>query len=134
MERVRVTKTAVPHRLGDLQLSILQVLWDQAEASVTGVLEGLGPGHGLAYTTVATMLRRMEERGLVAHRAEGRSFVYRAVVAAETVSRGMAGHWLDRLFGGSLTEAVQHLLTTRQVSRTELKAIRQLVNEKLKRP
>jgi BlaI family transcriptional regulator, penicillinase repressor len=119
-------------RLGDLQLSILKVLWQRREATVAEVQAGLGAHRGVAYTTAATILRRMEERGLVSHRTEGRSFIYRAAVAAEAVSRNMAEHWLERLHGGSLAAAVNHLLTSREVSRGELEELRRLIADKLK--
>src|SRR3954471_14084853 len=96
------------HRLGDLQLRIMKVLWDGEEATVSQVLEvleALPNASDLAYTTIATMLRKMEARGLVAHRVEGRSFIYRANVAEAVVSRSMADHLVDRLFEGSLTQA-----------------------------
>jgi len=121
------------HRLGDRQLQILQVLWGRGEASVARVHEALGGNARFAYTTVATMLRKMEARALVAHRAEGRSFLYRAKVAAASVSRCMADHLVDRLFAGSLTGVVSHLLTTREVSREELRALERLIAERKKK-
>ena len=120
------------HRLGDLQLRIMKILWDRKEASVSDVADWLPKGTDLAYTTVATMLRKMELRGLVAHRVEGRSFIYRARVAAADVSRSMADHLVDRLFEGSLTEAVSHLLRTREVSREELAELGRLIAERKK--
>ncbi len=78
------------------------------------------------------MLRRMEARGLVSHRAEGRSFVYVPKVAAGDVSRSMADHLVDRLFEGSLFDAVNHLLTTREVSRDELRQLEKLIAERKK--
>ena len=118
------------HRLGDLQLRIMQALWARGEATVADVLAALGGRAPLAYTTIATMLRKMETRGLVGHRAEGRSFVYRAVVAEESVTRGMAEHVLDRLFEGSLAEMVSHLLTHREISRAELARLEKLIAER----
>jgi BlaI family penicillinase repressor len=76
------------------------------------------------------MLRKMEARGLLAHRVEGRSFVYRAAVGEAEVSRSMADHLVDRLFEGSLIEAVSHLLTTRQISRAELNQLEKLIAER----
>lgn len=119
------------HRVGDLQLQILRILWERGEATVTDVMENLS-GSELAYTTVATMLRKMEARGLVTHRPEGRSFVYRPKVKAHDVSHRMANHLVDRLFEGSLLDAVNHLLSTREVSREELAKIEQLIAEKRK--
>jgi BlaI family penicillinase repressor len=118
------------HRLGDLQLQIMKVLWDRQEATVADVHAALGANQNLAYTTIATMLRKMEARGLAGHRTEGRSFVYRAVVGAEEVSRGMADHFVDRVFEGSLADAVSHLLTNREVSRDELRQLEKLIAAK----
>mgnify|MGYP000123473875 CR=1 FL=1 len=117
------------HRLGDLQLRILQSLWDRPDSSVAEVHTELKPERDLAYTTVATMLRKMETRGLVTHREQGRSFLYRALVAAEDVSRSVGRHLVDRLSAGSLTEAVSHLLTSREVSRDELDQLEKLIKE-----
>lgn len=120
------------HRLGELQLHIMQALWDKGEATVADVLQALSGHSDLAYTTVATMLRRMETRGLVSHRAEGRSFIYSAKVASAEVSRGMADHLVDRLFEGSLLNVVNHLLTTREVSQAELRQLEKLIAERRK--
>ena len=120
------------YRLGDLQLKIMQALWEQQEATVFQVLAALSDYGELAYTTVATMLRKMEARGLVAHRTEGRSFIYRARVAAQDVSRSMADHLVDRLFEGRLLDVVNHLLTTREVSREELRQLERLIAERKK--
>jgi predicted transcriptional regulator len=120
------------HRLGDLQLRIMKVLWASGEATVADVLKGLGAESDLAYTTVATMLRKMEARRLVRHRMDERSFVYRAAVAEEAVSRGMADHLLERLFEGSLADMVRHLLSDREVSREELLKLEQLIVERKK--
>ena len=111
----------------------MKILWERGEATVGQVFEGIGKESDLAYTTISTMLRKMEARGLITHRSEGRTFVYRAKVAAETVSRSMADHLVDRMFEGSLTEAVNHLLTTRDVSRDELVKLERLIAETKKR-
>ncbi len=121
-----------PHRLGDLQLAILEVLWKQEQATVAAVHEALGGSAEYAYTTIATMLRKMEDRRLVRHRTEGRSFIYRAAVAADEVTRGVADHLVDRLFAGSLADAVSQLLSSREVSRAELDEIAQLIADKKK--
>jgi len=118
------------HRLGDLQLRIMKILWASGEATVAAVHEELADERDLAYTTIATMLRKMEERRLVKHRLEGRSFIYRASVGEEAVSRGMADHLLDRLFEGSLADMVHHLLSTREVSREELGKLEKLITER----
>ena len=122
--------TSRMYRLGDLQLKIMKALWDRGEASVADVLQALGPGAGLAYTTVATMLRKMEARGLVAHRSEGRRFLYRAAVTPDAVTRSMADDILERLFEGRLADLLSHLLSTREVSREELRELERLIAER----
>ncbi len=121
---------ATIHRLGDLQLKIMKLLWSRDEATVNELHQQLQEGKDLAYTTVATMLRKMEARALVKHRVTGRSFVYRAVVREEAVTRRMADHFVDRLFEGSLTDVVSHLLRTRDVSADEMVELERLIAER----
>jgi len=121
------------YRLGDLQLKIMKVLWDRGSATVAEVQAGLA-GEKLAYTTVATMLRKMEDRGLVDHREQDRRFVYRPLVSADEVRRSMADDLVDRLFGGSLSRAVSHLLQTREISREELVQLEKTIQARKKQP
>lgn len=120
-------------KLGNLQLRIMQVLWDHGPAAIADVHEQLGPDSELAYTTIATMLRKMEDRGLVAHDSEGRKFIYRAAVASHDVTRSMANDLVDRLFEGSVAGMVNHLLTTRDVSSAELDELQKLIAARKKR-
>jgi len=120
------------YRLGDLQLKIMKVLWERSEATVADVHQVVAADADLAYTTVATMLRKMEGRRLITHRTEGRSFIYRPLIASDAVTTSMSDHLVDRLFQGSLTETVSHLLTTREVSRAELASLEKLIAEKKK--
>jgi predicted transcriptional regulator len=121
-------------RLGERQLEIMQVLWEQGEATVGGVHQTLGARRNLAYTTIATMLRKMEARHLVAHRLEGRTFIYRALVEEAAVSRRMADDVLDRLFAGSLADMVSCLLRAREVSGEELSRLERLIAERKTHP
>jgi BlaI family penicillinase repressor len=123
--------TAHPmHRLGDLQLEILQVLWKVGRAGVAEVQQQLGDH--LAYTTVATMLRKMEDRQLVCHQEAGRRFIYAAAVTSDEVSRSMSSRLVDRLFEGSLARTVSHLLETRDIDRRELAQLEELVHARRK--
>jgi len=119
------------HKLGDLQLRILQLLWQRGEMSASGVHAALQPDRVLAPTTVATMLGKMGARGLVTHRELGRAFIYRAAVDAGEVTRGLGDYFVQRLFAGNVTGAVMHLLRTGEVSRRELDELEKLIkNEK----
>ena len=118
------------YRLGDLQLKIMKVLWSQEETTIAGVHEELSKEGEWAYTTIATMLRKMEARGLVRHRLHERKFLYRPAVRAEDVTQGISSHFIDRLFEGSLADMVAHLLTTREISREELSRLEVLIAER----
>ena len=93
-------KARPPYRLGSLQLKIMAALWQRGEATVADLHRDLGRRANLAYVTVATVLRRMETKGLVTHRNEGRSFLYRAAVAEKTVRRNLASEYRDHLRQG----------------------------------
>jgi BlaI family transcriptional regulator, penicillinase repressor len=120
-------------RLGNLQLQIMKVLWARGPSRVADVHADLPGGADLAYTTVATMLRKMEDRGLVTHDNEGRSFIYAAAVSEGDATQSLADDLIDRVFEGSLTDMVSHLLTTREVSAGELRQLEQLIAERRKK-
>jgi BlaI family transcriptional regulator, penicillinase repressor len=118
------------YRLGELQLKIMKYLWECSEGTAAGIHQHVGQAEGLAFTTIATMLRKMDERGLVKHRAEGRTFIYQPVATEEEVSKSMTHDLLDRLFEGSVSSLLTHLLSTREVSAEEVKRLQQLLKEK----
>jgi len=120
------------YRLGDLQLKIMRVLWQIAPASVAEVQEKLD-GDPLAYTTVATMLRKMEDRHLVRHCEQQRKFIYEAAVSDADVTQSMADDLVDRLFEGNMAAAVSHLLQTHEVSPDELARLEQLIRQRRNR-
>jgi predicted transcriptional regulator len=117
------------HTLGDLQLRILQLLWVHGEMPAARVHSALQPERPLAPTTVATMLAKMEGRGLINHREQGRTFIYRAAVESDEVTQGIGNHFVQRLFGGSVAGAVSHLLRSEEVSRHELDELEKLIKE-----
>jgi BlaI family penicillinase repressor len=120
------------YRLGDLQLRIMRILWKSGSATVAEVHRELGADQ-LAYATVATMLRKMEGRGLVGHREEDRRFIYAPAVCAEDVTRSAVDDLVDRVFEGSLADAVNHLLENRDVSRQELTRLERMIQQRKKR-
>jgi predicted transcriptional regulator len=117
-------------RLGDLQHAILRVLWDQGEATVADVHRALRRKRARALTTIATMLTKMERRGIVEHRVDGRQFVYRARVSAEEIRRSMIADLTARLFEGDVTALVSHLLTEQEIDPEELVRLRRMIVEK----
>ena len=115
------------HHLGDLQLAIMRTLWSRGEASVADVHEALEPERGLALTTIATMLAKMEKKGVVDHRAEGRRFIYRPTVSEGQVRRSMVTDLTSQLFRGDVFALVNHLLSEHEIDPRELDQLRGLI-------
>ncbi|MCG8603715.1 BlaI/MecI/CopY family transcriptional regulator [bacterium] len=83
----------------------------------------------LAFTTVATLLSRLEKRGLITHRTQGRTYIYQPKVQEDEVRRSMVRDVVDRLFKGHTSELVSHLLTENQISPGDLKKVRSLIDK-----
>ena len=115
------------HQLTELQLAILRVLWDRGEATVQDIWEALHAARGLAQTTVATMLSRLERRAVVTRRAQSRQYRYRAAVTEREVQHSMVGELTERLFDGDVTALVQHLLSGEDVSPGDIAKIRDMI-------
>jgi BlaI family penicillinase repressor len=118
------------HHLGDLQLAIMRVLWGRDEATVADVHEALEPERGLALTTIATMLAKMEKKGVVDHRADGRRFIYRPTVSEGQVRRSMVSDLTSQLFRGDALALVNHLLSEHEIDGQELNQLRKLIAAK----
>ncbi len=125
-------RAAAPPRLTALQLAVMQVLWSCNEASVTDVQRAMG-GRRRALTTVATMLVRLEQRGLVSHRAEGRQYIYRSRVSPADVRETVTRELLRNLFDGDVTAFVTQLLDSRKLTREEVADLQRLVRNKARR-
>ncbi len=116
--------------LTELQLALMEVLWTRGEATVSEVQEDLLESRGLAMTTVATLLSRLEKRGVVTHRTEGRQYVYRASVSREEVCDSMVSALTNRLFRGDVTALLSHLLTASEISPGDLAEVRRMIERK----
>lgn len=119
--------------LTELQLEIMAVLWARGEATVVEVREALEPERELAHTTVSTLLSRLEKRGVVSRRKEGRQYVYEPAVAEERVRRSVVseiGEVADRLFAGDVADLVTHLLSESDVDADDLARVRAMIDRK----
>jgi predicted transcriptional regulator len=115
------------HQLTDLQLAILRVLWDRGRATAAEITEALRPERGLAQTTIATLLSRLERRGIVSHESRNRQFVYRARVSESAVRRSMVRELTEQLFEGDVTALVNHLLSGREISSGDLARVKAMI-------
>lgn len=116
------------HQLTELQLAIVRLLWTRGEATIAELWEALHEERGLAQTTLATILSRLERRDVVAHRTRARQFVYRALVTAEEVQHSMVSELTEHLFQGDVPALVNHLLTAQDVSPGDLARIREMLD------
>lgn len=107
----------------EAELRILQVLWERGPIPLGELCEGLREERELATTTVATTLRKMEEKGLVRRSGARRGALWRAARSREETSRGLVGRLLDHVFGGSASRLVTHLLEDGELSDDERAAI-----------
>lgn len=116
--------------LTELQHAVMRVLWDRGRATVADVTEALRSDRGLAPTTIATVLSRLEKRGVVGHDASNRQYSYYAVLTEAEATRSMVTELTDRLFDGDVTALVSHLLTAKQISRGDLARVKALIAER----
>ncbi len=118
-----------PQDVTDAELEVLRVLWDGGPATIRVLADRLYPGGGTSeYATVQKLLERLEDKGHVAHRAEGRPNVYRARVQREDLVARRLRETAEQLCDGSLTPLLTHLVSAGRLSRGELQELRQLVD------
>jgi len=114
-------------QLTALQTDLMRVLWARGEATAAEVHAALATGRNLAPTTVATLLRRLEKRGLVEHRSEGRQFVFRPLIGEEEACEAMVGELAERLFEGDPARLVHHLITRHELRPDDLARVRAMI-------
>ena len=118
----------------ELELEILKVLWDESPLPVREVRARLATeaDRPLAHSSVITMLNIMHRKGFLRRRKEGKSFLFTPKVKKESVSGGMMGDLLSRVFDGSPSAMMLNLLETADIGADELAEIRKLINRKAK--
>jgi predicted transcriptional regulator len=115
------TLTAAEHR-------VMDALWRLGSATVADAAAGIGKP-ALAYTTVLTVLRTLERKGYVSHRAEGRAYVYVPAVDRDAVRRDVVGYVLQQFFDGSPRALLLNLLESESVDHLELRRLRALIDK-----
>jgi predicted transcriptional regulator len=118
------------HLLTDLQYSIMRVLWDRGEASAAEITQAIHAERGLALSTVATLLSRLEKRGVVVHDTRARQYVFKPTVTESEVRRTMVSELTDRLFNGDVTALLSHLLSAREMSPGDLARVKALIDSR----
>jgi len=115
------------YALTELQIAVMRVLWLRGEATVLEVQEALQPKRPLAQTTVATLLSRLEKRGVVAYRMDGRQYVYRPLITEDEVRSSALAEVKDLLFEGDVATLVSQLLSAEEVGPADLAKVRRMI-------
>jgi BlaI family penicillinase repressor len=115
-------------QLGRVQLLIMQVLWARRRATAREITEDISASEPIAHSTVQTLLRHLEDKGSVSHEADGRTFVFFPLVEEHQFKESATRDLVERVFGGSVSSLVAHLLKHEKVSRDEITEIRKLID------
>ncbi len=115
--------------LTEAELRLMKILWRRGESAVTDLVAALPDGEQLAYNSVLTTIRILEQKGYVEHRQEGRAFVYRPCVAEHEAGRSEVRNVLNRFFGNSRERLVLSLLGDEEISAAELERLRDAIRK-----
>jgi BlaI family transcriptional regulator, penicillinase repressor len=115
----------------DRELDVMGVLWEHGPATVAEVRSALQDE--LAYTTVLTVLRILEEKAYVGHTAEGKAHRYHPLVGREAAGESAVRKLVRKVFGGSRELLFTHLVSDRDLSDDELQRLRRLLDDRLER-
>jgi predicted transcriptional regulator len=113
--------------LTDAELRLMEVLWNRGSGTVSDVIEGLPESVNLAYSTVLTTLRVLENKGYLRHTKEGRAFVYRPAVGRDQARDSAIGHLVHRFFNGSPELLMLNLVEGRKVQAKQLRQLRERI-------
>ena len=116
-------------RLGRLELQIMNVVWDRGKATVHDVKNALSRRKP-AYSTILTMMRKLEAKGYLEHDLDGRTYVYLPLISQQAVRHGVLGDLVERLFEGSTSLLLTSLVEQNRISKNELRQIRKLIEER----
>jgi predicted transcriptional regulator len=116
--------------LTERELDVMEVLWERGSGTVSEVRRQM-PAR-LAYTTVLTVLRTLETKGVVRHEGEGKAYRYLPLVRREDVVHGAVKRLMRRLFSGSPELLVTHLVSDHKVDPAELRRLRRTLDIRLK--
>jgi predicted transcriptional regulator len=108
--------------LGDRELDVMAVLWELGDGTVAEVREKLPAD--LAYTTVLTILRKLEAKGLVRHKVEGKAHRYIPRVAQKNARRSVLGRLIEKLFDGSPEQLLAHLVDDHNLTPAQVRRMR----------
>ena len=113
--------------LTEAELRLMKILWRRGDSAVTDLVAAMPTGESLAYNSVLTTIRILEQKGYVEHRQEGRAFVYRPCVAEHEASRSEVKHILSRFFGDSREKLLLSLVGDEEITAEELGRLKEAI-------
>ncbi len=115
--------------LGETEMEVLHHVWALGEATVADVRTRILDEREVAYTTVMTVLKNLTEKGYLAYRQDGRSYVYRPARPRESVQHSLLRHLMQKVFHGSPMALVQTLVRNEELSDAERREIQHLIDQ-----
>lgn len=115
--------------LTEAELRLMRILWRRGECAVTDLVAAMPEGETLAYNSVLTTIRILEQKGYVDHRQEGRAFVYRPCIQEAEASRSEVRHVMSRFFGNSRERLLLTLLGDEEATPGELQRLKELIRD-----
>ena len=119
-------------KIGNLQLKIMRVLWEQGEATARQITDAVSKQEPVAHSTIQTLLRKLEVKKAVGYEERDRTFVFRPLVSESEVTQSATKDLISRVFHGSLSGLVAHVLENEDISDEEMAKLRKLIDEKSK--
>jgi len=116
--------------LTDLQKAILDIIWSRGSATAEQVREALMPRHPLKDPSVRTLLRRLEARGYLTHRVDGKLFVYQARVESRSVAARAVQHIIERFCSGSVEQFLVGLVDEKVVPLEDIERLARRVRNR----
>lgn len=114
--------------LTEAELRLMEVLWDKRHATIAEVTEALPPPP-IAYNTVLTTMRILEQKGYVSHKEEGRAYLYTPLVGREEAAQSAVGLLLNRFFANKSAELALRLIESERPSEAELLRLKSLIEQ-----
>lgn len=114
--------------LTEAELRLMEVLWDKGRATVAEVTEALPPPP-LAYNTVLTTMRILEQKGYVSHKEDGRAYVYQPLIERDDAANSAVGNILQRFFGNKSGALALRLVEENRPSDEELSRLKRLIEQ-----
>lgn len=114
----------------DAEWEVMNILWDQPNASAMDVSDALRDRKGWSPKTVKTLLARLVRKGVLKYREDGNRYVYTAAIPRQKYIKEESASFLERVFGGETTPALVHFVKSARMTQEEIDELRRILDEK----